>query len=486
MSDTETKVCKRCKVEKPLSGFHSDVRDGVRKYRNICRTCRNKDREARAKPGYVPKVRKTFIDVVARLKECRTCGEILSFDKFSSNQRGVGGLCTNCKSCTARKMRIARSEDGTDPGARPEYYFDAEMRERECTLCRRILSFEEFASDSNFSSGIGCRCRQCRNSRYSSEMLEKHPLKWETSSRYYDPDAQEIECCLCGKVLPLDHFPKNATAKYGVGSYCTECFNSKGRAKRNGGVDPGSPIGFIDPVNQVRECTKCHVIKPFSEFHSGGYGEDNISSRCKVCVCEDARLKRNGGVDPGPGKYSDWDYEKGLKTCILCDEWKPFDEFVKVGKSLSARCKACKRKDYAKNAQLRLRNSIRATLFQSLKEKVFDERLRDRFRGIYDVGCSAEVLVFFIETQFYPNPRTGEEMSWSNYGRRDETSEGWEVDHIKPLSMFDLADSDQFMQASHVSNLQPLWKLDNVAKGDNLMDQDLARKAYQIGLGDIG
>lgn len=46
-------------------------------------------------------------------------------------------------------------------------------------------------------------------------------------------------------------------------------------------------------------------------------------------------------------------------------------------------------------------------------------------------------------------------MSWDNYGE-------WEIDHIRPLTSF-----DKFATPSEVnalSNLQPLWKEDNIHK----------------------
>jgi hypothetical protein len=51
-------------------------------------------------------------------------------------------------------------------------------------------------------------------------------------------------------------------------------------------------------------------------------------------------------------------------------------------------------------------------------------------------------------------------MSWENYGRK-----GWHIDHIRPLSSFDLTDAEQRRIAFHHTNLQPLWASDNWGKG---------------------
>jgi hypothetical protein len=68
-----------------------------------------------------------------------------------------------------------------------------------------------------------------------------------------------------------------------------------------------------------------------------------------------------------------------------------------------------------------------------------------------------EELKLYLESQFT------EGMSWDNYGR-----EGWEIDHIRPLSSFNLEDRDELLKACHYSNLQPLWRTDNRKKGSRI------------------
>ena len=94
-------------------------------------------------------------------------------------------------------------------------------------------------------------------------------------------------------------------------------------------------------------------------------------------------------------------------------------------------------------------------------------RLREALKGnckigsaTEDLGCSIEELKFHLEKQFYNNPETNEEMNWENYGFY-----GWHIDHIIPLSSFDLTDRKQFIKACHYNNLQPLWAKENLSKG---------------------
>ena len=52
-------------------------------------------------------------------------------------------------------------------------------------------------------------------------------------------------------------------------------------------------------------------------------------------------------------------------------------------------------------------------------------------------------------------------MTWENHGE-------WHIDHIKPCSSFNLIDIEEQKQCFHYSNLQPLWKIDNLTKGSKV------------------
>lgn len=74
--------------------------------------------------------------------------------------------------------------------------------------------------------------------------------------------------------------------------------------------------------------------------------------------------------------------------------------------------------------------------------------------AVKDLGCSMKEFIAHIESLWT------EGMTWDNYSR-----EGWHIDHVIPLSAFDLTDPDQLKTACHYSNLQPLWRATNLSKG---------------------
>jgi len=51
-------------------------------------------------------------------------------------------------------------------------------------------------------------------------------------------------------------------------------------------------------------------------------------------------------------------------------------------------------------------------------------------------------------------------MTWDNYGK-------WHVDHIIPISSFNLTLETEVEKCFHFTNLQPLWAKDNLKKGQS-------------------
>lgn len=95
--------------------------------------------------------------------------------------------------------------------------------------------------------------------------------------------------------------------------------------------------------------------------------------------------------------------------------------------------------------QFRLRATLRCRLWYAVRGKIKSGS------SVRDLGCSVAHLKFYLEGKFTDG------MSWKNYGK-------WHVDHVIPLTFFDLTDRAQFLKAVHYTNLQPLWAADNIRK----------------------
>ena len=75
------------------------------------------------------------------------------------------------------------------------------------------------------------------------------------------------------------------------------------------------------------------------------------------------------------------------------------------------------------------------------------------------VGCTPEFLKEYLEKKFYSHPITNKPMTWKNH-----TTYGWHVDHVKPLNKAKTLKAVEKLM--YYTNLQPLWAIDNMKKGD--------------------
>lgn len=58
-------------------------------------------------------------------------------------------------------------------------------------------------------------------------------------------------------------------------------------------------------------------------------------------------------------------------------------------------------------------------------------------------------------------------MTWENYATN------WHIDHIMPLSSFDLSRKDQVLIACNWTNMRPLLKKENLSKGSKITDPQI-------------
>jgi hypothetical protein len=71
------------------------------------------------------------------------------------------------------------------------------------------------------------------------------------------------------------------------------------------------------------------------------------------------------------------------------------------------------------------------------------------------LGCDIKSYKIHLEGQFHPG------MSWDNYGE-------WEIDHITAVN-YENPTLEQQIARLHYANTQPLWKDENMRKGNKLI-----------------
>jgi hypothetical protein len=106
---------------------------------------------------------------------------------------------------------------------------------------------------------------------------------------------------------------------------------------------------------------------------------------------------------------------------------------------------------YRSDPVYRLQATLRSRFTKAVKRSM-------KYGSAIDLlGCSVEELKLHIESQF----KAG--MSWENWSYR-----GWHIDHIIPITFFDLNDFKQRKSAFHHTNLQPMWGVENMKKSNKI------------------
>ena len=108
----------------------------------------------------------------------------------------------------------------------------------------------------------------------------------------------------------------------------------------------------------------------------------------------------------------------------------------------------------ADRSEAHCREMARRRLYGMLHGVLIRIQRPKQYRTHHILGYGPKELRVHLESQFLSG------MSWSNPGE-------WHVDHIKPVSKFRAEGVDDPKIISALSNLRPIWKLDNLRKGSS-------------------
>ena len=131
----------------------------------------------------------------------------------------------------------------------------------------------------------------------------------------------------------------------------------------------------------------------------------------------------------------------------LIEKWKQDGTASKHQKKYYYKIK----KDPVRYAVFKIVNNCRNRVRASAKTK---DTKKSQEKKIELIGCTSFFLKRYLEKKFKKG------MTWENYGTY------WEVDHIIPLSRFDITIRSERNKANHYTNLQPLEADINRKLGD--------------------
>lgn len=222
-------------------------------------------------------------------------------------------------------------------------------------------------------------------------------------------------CSKCNKEFPAtnEYFYKKVDGKYGLTTKCKNCAKECVKKCYNKHQDKR--------LNQKKEYYKSNC----TTINKKNYKYQSIN---KEKISEQRKQYRQNNIE---------------KIKIANKNWRQNNKY-KLNEYYRLKAKNDLNFRLARN----IRSRIKATIKGHIKSQSSLELL----------GCSLEQVRQHIESKFQ------EGMGWNNW-----SFYGWHIDHIRPISSFDLSDPVQQEQCFHYTNLQPLWAKDNLSKGDKII-----------------
>jgi len=248
------------------------------------------------------------------------------------------------------------------------------------------------------------------------------------------------------KSYKCPHNRKKSECKECGGSSICEHNRRKIQCKECG----GSQICVHNRIkSQCKECggsSKCEHNRQKSrckECGGSSFCEHNrIKSTCKECggssICEHNRIKSKCKECGGS---SICEHKREKSKCKECG-----GRSICEHKREKSKCKDCSLQTYLVNLQ---RSSLRRLFVNS-------NNIQKTKHTIEYLGCDSEYFLTYIQCKMTP------EMNLNNI----------HIDHIKPVSKFNLNNHDEFLKCCHFSNMQPLLVIDNLEKSNKWTEEN--------------
>jgi len=243
-------------------------------------------------------------------------------------------------------------------------------------------------------------------------------------------------CSKCGENKTKDKFIKNK-------NICKDCRNIRSKELyKSIEVDP----------NSYQECNTCHQTKPLTEIVKDRIickNCNNSKRRNKYSSDEEHRLKliqqasvfkHNKVIERQQLKLEEIGEDN--KKCSVCFTIKNKCKF----RYNRLKCRDCERDDPVD----KFKRNIRSRIWIALKKN-------KELHTIQYLGISSPDYLQWMVTY-------NEKYTLDNHGNN-----GWHIDHVIPLSKFNLDNIDEQMIAFNWRNTMPLSAKDNLSKNSKIL-----------------
>lgn len=215
-------------------------------------------------------------------------------------------------------------------------------------------------------------------------------------------------CSICKEVKLTNCFGKSKDSKLGFKPHCKTCDKLK-REK------------IVFEIQEIEEkvCSGCNTLLPKSQFNKDKYKKDGFSCKCKQCI-----------------KIIKKEYYNNNK------------EQVRIVNDTYHRYKTTTDSTY------KLKRSTSHIIRESFKRACNGGFVKSS-KSLDILGCTIEDFIKHLQSLFTDG------MTLENHGNCEEC---WHIDHKIPISSAKI--EEDIIKLNHYTNLQPLWRGDNLSKGN--------------------
>jgi hypothetical protein len=188
----------------------------------------------------------------------------------------------------------------------------------------------------------------------------------------------------------------------------------------------------------MKICTRCKVAKPLDLFGKNKRKKDGKHYVCSDCMKEKMNILRStaeGQKKANEASRKSRATPKGLLRSRM---------------SVLRHAKTHPNGIYAKRKNdplFKLSCNLRSLIGICIKNQGYSKKTRTAAI----LGCDYEFFHLYMEMQFKPG------MNWDNQGE-------WHIDHKTPISW--AKTEEEVIKLNHYTNLQPLWAVENIQKGN--------------------
>ncbi len=219
----------------------------------------------------------------------------------------------------------------------------------------------------------------------------------------------------------------------------------------------------------TKMCSLCKEVKEIETcFHKHG---KHVNRYCKVCRCNVEKERRQNNLE----KYKQKDKEYHLLNKSERNA-RSREYTSKNREELNAKARERYQKNKEKVREYHqerkvIRNQVKKERLLNNPSSRIKERLVARMSELLKgkrrhrisklTNCSSNELCLWLESQFH------NDMDWNNYGKY------WHIDHVVPVSFFDLEHLVQQEMCFHWFNLRPLQASLNMSKSNKILQDDI-------------